>query len=176
MLKMGNTRDPALRLNTQGRVALCEGDMALTKEERRLYDQKRYEKNKEAILLQKREYHKKNREKFCKLKKEYRINNAEKIHEYNITKRRYNAKGHRSSALKYCYGIDMEYYRAMIERQSGVCAICGKERKLVIDHDHKTGVVRGLLCNSCNIGIGLLKDDTSILAAAIDYLEKPRNE
>lgn len=59
----------------------------------------------------------------------------------------------------------------MIENQKGLCLICTeKPEKLFIDNCHETGKVRGLLCSSCNTGIGMLKDDPDVLRAAISYL------
>ena len=55
---------------------------------------------------------------------------------------------------QYKYGITEDEYTAMLEAQEGRCAICNLERKLVIDHDHKTGKVRGLLCKPCNAMLG----------------------
>ena len=59
--------------------------------------------------------------------------------------------------------------------QDGKCAICSnpqENRRLAVDHCHKTGKVRGLLCQGCNTGIGGLKDDTERIKKAIDYLKK----
>ena len=73
------------------------------------------------------------------------------------------------------YGIDVSDYDRMLEEQGGGCYICGKKptkRALDIDHDHKTGKVRGLLCSNHNRGIGLLDDDISLLARAIQYLAR----
>ncbi len=50
------------------------------------------------------------------------------------------------------------------------CMICGSEEKLVVDHNHKNNIVRGLLCNHCNRGIGHFRDDPNILIKAITYL------
>ncbi len=76
------------------------------------------------------------------------------------------------------YRITLDEYDDMDSRQGGVCAICLKPcrrfKRLSIDHDHKTGAVRGLLCQSCNAGIGNLRDDPEILAAAKAYLDKWR--
>lgn len=68
-----------------------------------------------------------------------------------------------------------EEYRALYERQGGVCAICGEKPKsgrLAVDHVHGTDRVRGLLCNLCNPALGLFKDDPRKLEAAIEYLKK----
>lgn len=60
----------------------------------------------------------------------------------------------------------------MVINQNNKCLICCKVKKLVVDHDHNTGLVRGLLCDTCNRGIGYLKEEVEILRNAIKYLEK----
>lgn len=77
------------------------------------------------------------------------------------------------------YGIKPEDYVEMLELQDGRCLICGYlpkpgERYLAIDHDHETGTIRGLLCNPCNRGLGLLGDDPDRLVAAASYLLERR--
>jgi hypothetical protein len=71
-------------------------------------------------------------------------------------------------------------YKELFEKQNGLCAICGKEethtfkgkiKQLSIDHDHKTGEVRGLLCNKCNTGLGGFMDNVEFLLKAIQYLK-----
>lgn len=83
----------------------------------------------------------------------------------------------RKEELKRLYSITIEEYAAMLESQGYVCAICKEECKtkksLSVDHDHVTGVVRGLLCNACNRAIGMLKDSPDILRRAADYLSDP---
>jgi hypothetical protein len=75
------------------------------------------------------------------------------------------------------YGISPEQYKQMLHNQNGMCAICGMtNEKLVIDHCHETGHVRGLLCHKCNSGIGMLGDDIEILKCAIWYLELTKHE
>lgn len=69
------------------------------------------------------------------------------------------------------YGLDEDAFRAMHDEQNGVCAICERREKLVVDHDHATGKVRGLLCHSCNMTLGRAEDDTERLRRMIDYLE-----
>ena len=77
------------------------------------------------------------------------------------------------------YGITLEDYNTLLEQQNGVCAICknpetltvkGKIVNLSVDHCHDTGVVRGLLCRSCNVGLGNFRDDVNLLETAISYL------
>jgi len=69
----------------------------------------------------------------------------------------------------------------MFKKQKGKCAICrnlqGKnKRRMDIDHDHKTGKIRELLCNSCNKAIGYFKENTTVLESAIIYLKKHKND
>lgn len=71
------------------------------------------------------------------------------------------------------YGITPDEYFSLVDRQQGLCAICKGESKnleLCVDHDHVTGKVRGLLCRTCNLGLGHFKDNSQILSAAISYL------
>jgi hypothetical protein len=80
-------------------------------------------------------------------------------------------KCRRGRRYKSVYGITMEEYEKMYKKQKGKCQLCGKkEKKLKVDHCHSNGQVRGLLCTTCNTGLGHLKDNTSILENAIQYL------
>lgn len=75
------------------------------------------------------------------------------------------------ASVKALYGLTAEQYRAMHAAQHGRCAICDRpDTKLVVDHCHSSGVVRGLLCNACNVGLGNFKDNASLLTNAVAYL------
>lgn len=70
-------------------------------------------------------------------------------------------------------GISEEGYQELLRRQKGRCAICKKkpgQSRLAVDHDHTTGVVRGLLCKHCNQALGHFRDNVESLKAAIRYL------
>ncbi|MFH2072374.1 MAG: endonuclease VII domain-containing protein [Actinomycetota bacterium] len=70
------------------------------------------------------------------------------------------------------YNLSKRTFVTMVIDQRGLCAICGNgTRMLVIDHDHMTGRVRGLLCSQCNTAIGLLQDDPTLLSSAGTYLQ-----
>ncbi len=84
--------------------------------------------------------------------------------------------------LKRLYGITATEYYVLLERQNHRCAICGEKEqiknaqtkktiKLSVDHCHKTGHVRGLLCNRCNTVIGRAEESDAILTRMIDYLK-----
>ena len=69
------------------------------------------------------------------------------------------------------YGITLEERDALVAAQGGRCRICREEKPLLVDHCHKTSVVRGMLCRQCNVVLGHAKDRPDILRAAIEYLE-----
>lgn len=78
----------------------------------------------------------------------------------------------RRARLRDIYGLTLEEWQAMHEAQAGACAICQRtDAKLVVDHDHRTGVVRGLLCNRCNGQLGFIENEV-LMAAASDYLAR----
>jgi Recombination endonuclease VII len=75
------------------------------------------------------------------------------------------------------YGISLEQFNSLFEAQKGCCAICGKpqtemKRRMHVDHDHATNVIRGLLCHMCNMGLGSFSDDVTKMTSAIAYLNK----
>jgi Recombination endonuclease VII len=71
------------------------------------------------------------------------------------------------------YGLSVEEYEALVREQNGACAICKKKpaRWFCIDHCHATGVVRGLLCVKCNVGLGHFDEDPHLMRTATAYLE-----
>jgi hypothetical protein len=113
-----------------------------------LYGRKWYEQNRESEKERNKVYYEANKEKVIK----------------RTSKR----------SLKSRYNLTPEDFLKMVEYQQGVCAICKKPpkegRNLDIDHNHKTGKVRGLLCNNCNRGLGHLQDSKELLHSALVYL------
>ncbi len=83
----------------------------------------------------------------------------------------------RAAHLKYKYGLTSEQYDALLLAQNDACAICLrvlKTRNYAVDHNHKTGEIRGLLCSTCNKDIlGKARDSPEVLRRAADYLEEP---
>jgi hypothetical protein len=81
--------------------------------------------------------------------------------------------------LERVYGITADDYWRMHKEQSGVCVICGRGnngKRLHVDHDHATGKIRGLLCQKCNMSIGLLDDNPSIVLKMHEYLSAAKGE
>lgn len=110
------------------------------------YQKEWREKNKETYAAHKREYAQKNRDRY------------------------------KDQELKRRYGISLEEYRELERKQNGLCAICGtKPKRLFVDHNHKTGKVRGLLCGNCNFGIGYFYENINNLQKSITYLLKGIN-
>ena len=87
-----------------------------------------------------------------------------------------NPEKKREQKYKHRYGISLEEYDLMLRKQDGVCAICkcrcSSKKMLSVDHDHASGLVRGLLCHNCNAAIGHLKDSVEMLESAIAYLNR----
>lgn len=79
------------------------------------------------------------------------------------------------------YGITKDQYDILLESQNYKCKICGivnsgrsDKGRLLVDHDHKTGRVRGLLCHPCNAALGLLKDDEKTISKALEYIRSSK--
>ena len=99
-------------------------------------------------------------------KRQWSEDNAERI-QARARARRIEAK----------YGLTSEAWNDLFESQDRRCALCKTHKPggagWATDHDHQTGQVRGILCNPCNLAIGLMADDPERLRAAADYLEEP---
>lgn len=124
------------------------------------------------------QYWKNNKKKLNEANKKWRKSNKEKV-----------AQNGRIYALKRLYGLTKEQYNKMLESQNNCCAICnkhesenikdhrnGKPRELAVDHCHKTGKIRDLLCSTCNSLLGLINEDLSILDSIQVYLKKHSGE
>jgi hypothetical protein len=91
---------------------------------------------------------------------------------YNLNR---TPEGGRKAHLNAMYRTNEAEYLQLYAEQEGCCAICKKSFKvLCIDHCHSSGIIRGLLCDKCNRGIGLLGDSISTIKSALEYLEKLR--
>ena len=107
----------------------------------------------------------------------YRLGRTHKLREENYEA--YKARNQKYN-LKQMYGLSVGVYEKMLEEQNGVCAICPGVNpdgtKLCVDHDHKNGVVRKLLCSNCNRALGLFGDNPKNLARATEYLLEHKDE
>jgi hypothetical protein len=115
--------------------------------------------------------------------------NPEKVREIKERDREYRKdyynsparkERYRFLALKRTFGISKEEYTALLAEQNGRCAICGggetsvRSKHLAVDHCHTSGVIRGLLCSTCNAGLGCFKDRPDLLSGAIHYLGRAK--
>ena len=114
-------------------------------------------KNKQRIFENGKKWREENKERSLQLARDWSRKNKDKV---------------KNSRLKSQYGITLDEYESFVARQEGKCAICKRYAQLLVDHCHKTNMVRGLLCDSCNRGIGFLQDDPTVLHAAATYLER----
>jgi len=119
---------------------------------------------------------KENPEKNCANAKKWNRVNKKR---YNENKKRFaknNPNSCKNIQLRNKFGITLEQYNEMLASQGGVCAICKQPcetgKSLAVDHCHKTGKVRGLLCQHCNTGFGQFRENKKFLISAISYIDK----
>ena len=112
----------------------------------------------------------------------------ERKREYMRAYQQNNREAVRARQIKSKYGLTSDMFASLLESQFGACAICagpphpvvrnvkrqGVVPQFVVDHDHSTGAIRGLLCHSCNSMLGMAKDSPANLRSAAHYLEKRR--
>lgn len=133
-----------------------------------------YHSNRERVLIIKKEWYVKERARLLIYNRE-----RNKSHPRTLTEGQALMAAHATNKRR--YGMTKEQYIELYNKQSGVCAICGKPEstigkkgtspvRLSVDHSHVTGKIRGLLCKKCNLGIGYLKDDPNVLLSARNYL------
>lgn len=145
------------------------------------YSKKYREENKDKLAVKKRQWRLDNIERISAVDKAYRNANKDRLNDLTKIWKKANpdktARMERKSMLKKKYGMSLEDYDNLLYSQNHSCAIClthqsDLRRILVVDHDHATNSVRGLLCNECNRAIGLMKDDEDILYNAASYLSE----
>lgn len=152
----------------------------LHKEEVKEYTKKYNELHREELKEYSKKYRESHKDESSIYQKEYRLKNLTKITEQ---KKLYYSNNRdrlklvlKNNHLKRSYGITLTDKLFMLERQNSRCLIClifMEFKDSCVDHNHVTGKVRGLLCNSCNQGIGFLKADngSKLFLKTIDYLK-----
>ena len=122
-----------------------------------------------------KDWYKRNRDKAKSKYQEWRVGNQDAVKRYRAENRR----KHYQQELMRKYGVDAGWFESQMEQQGGKCACCktpfawgDKHTTPHVDHCHKTQVVRGILCNRCNSGLGLCKDDATLLSRLARYLMK----
>ena len=142
------------------------------------YSRSYYEMYKEKQNESSREWKRKNKEAVKVSRKEYRRLNKDKEDKNSRQWKATHKRQTRDTGLKYYYGISLECFEKMLATQKNRCGICTEKftgkRPLVpcIDHAHTgTKEIRGLLCTSCNSGIGLFEDNIEFLRVALTWLQ-----
>lgn len=145
--------------------------MKVTAEEQKRKRHEYYLKNKDKFLAKAKKWKELNPEKYSKLRKKETAKFRNKL----------GKEQKKHLELKQKYNLSFDEYINLYNKQNGVCAICKSHMKLLseefgnktanVDHCHQTGRIRGLLCNSCNCGIGFLQDNSTLLRLAAEYLD-----
>jgi len=98
----------------------------------------------------------------------------------NLARYKKNPSKQNQRIYKNTYGVKHHQKQALLIKQNGCCAICEKPleegRKTHQDHCHKTGILRGVLCNNCNVGLGHFKDSVKNLLSALRYIKRYSQE
>lgn len=139
----------------------------------------RYSQTRNKSIADAARWKKENRERVIELAARDRLNNPEKYEKWRKDYYQRNSKNINTRAICRYHGIDVPSYQSMIEAQNNQCAICGKEEtrklkgnvmRLCVDHNHRTGKIRALLCHDCNSGLGKFYDSPDLLTKAAVYL------
>ena len=144
----------------------------------------RYKEDKDKVKKRNKEYYRKNKDKINKKHKIYWEEHKDSLHkkqkiyreEHKEEMKQYyekNKKHHKDQRLKKKYGVDVNYDKLLLE-QNNKCLICGihiddYRKPFCIDHDHKTGKIRGALCHVCNLGLGIYENKKELFE---EYLNK----
>jgi len=94
------------------------------------------------------------------------------IYQWTKNKRNLDSTFLKRQLLWKRYKLTIEQFNILLKKQKERCKICRKKTKLVVDHNHNNNIVRSLLCNNCNRGLGMFQESTTILKKAIKYIEK----
>lgn len=110
-------------------------------------------------------------------RKRYYDSHKEQSKKYYNSRKKHFKEWH----LKRAYNITAQENTKMLIQQNNSCKICGNEFTGIppfrphVDHDHQTNKIRGLLCNNCNVGIGMLNDDPTTIRNAIKWIQKGKS-
>lgn len=139
-----------------------------------------YAANRDAALERGRAYYQKNKKRLRAAASLWRDKNRDRIREQQRIAYRKNRPKRlddvKTRALKVLYGLSRKDFARMMLSSMGLCEICRRPEpthggRLCVDHDHKTGKARGLLCRACNTGLGMFRDSKNVLVLATGYLD-----
>lgn len=164
----------------------------MTKEQKRIYNQRYYQKHKAAVIATSRAYakeHPPNRDKARARYKRYYQRHPDKLkakQKRDYKKRRTTIaykQLRRDNALQRLYGITLDNFNQLVLIQNGLCAICklppkvrkvrgGIAQSLCVDHNHTTTRIRELLCADCNLLVGQIEKNRQLVTPILQYLDK----
>lgn len=132
--------------------------------------QQKYRKS-EKYRQTRKAWYEKNKEEVKKRAKDWAVKNKDRVKQSQA--KNYSTEKYRKYSFKSRYGISTDEYNTFFQKQDGKCKICNitSEKRLYVDHCHTTGKIRGLLCQQCNTGLGMFKDNEDNLMKAIKYLK-----
>lgn len=179
---------------SEGLSSVCSKDCNLLmpygdSEKKKAHNKAYRENNKKRISEGKRAWQEANKERLKEQKRvwyaermkdpEFRQKNRERADAWAKENPERHAKLAREGRLRREYGISSDDYARLLQEQRRCCAICGSDKSgrsgcvpLFVDHDHRTGKIRGLLCNDCNLGLSKFKEEPAFLRGAAAYLER----
>lgn len=141
--------------------------------------QKRWRRNNpEKVILMNAEQHKKHAVKISAHRKQRYREDPEKFRKRGREYYRKNPEKQRARVIKRLYGLTEDDYRELLDNTMGICPICKEEfadDTVCVDHDHKTGRIRGIICHRCNLSLGRFDDNIRLILNAIRYLRKGKN-
>jgi len=141
-------------------------------------------KNSRKERLSKKEYARKwrekrgNREKLRRSQRKWAVAHPERNRRWYHQHKKYALRQARAARFRREFDISLKDYTKLLKKQKYCCWICKRKhyykryKRLRVDHNHKTGKYRGLLCDFCNLGLGRFNDDIKLLRRAIKYLQR----
>ena len=151
---------------------MAELTSTVGKTAKQIYNTKYRLNNPEKVKATNLKWRTENPEKVRAINRSQNIKHKDKIKVRRKARRALNPDKERNIRYVQKYGITLKDYNDMLTQQNKLCLICKKDLKLYVDHDHTTGVVRGLLCHKCNTGLGMLQDNINNLLNAINYIKE----
>ena len=153
-----------------------------TTEERREQKREWYQRNRDKILAHYATQSEKRNETSRVWDQNHPERKQERLRKFRASEAGKDKAKHDSFLRRFReHGLTLDEYHALVERQNFLCAVCLEEPQVTyggshdgfhIDHDHKTERVRGLLCDKCNVAIGMLRDSPEFARSAASYLER----
>ena len=146
--------------------------MTQTKEQRKEYQRQWRKNNPDKVRANSRRWRKNNPDKVREYNQTWRENNPDKVKGYAANYRKNNPEKVRDHSIRKSWGFGADRYDSLIAEFGGKCECCGTTEDLRLDHCHETGRIRGVLCNTHNLGLGKIGDTIEDVRALLHYMEE----